>query len=80
MSRQAYVLIQTEMGKAEAVSNALRGKPGVMAADVVTGPHDVIAVVQGSDSDSVAKTIINELQAVQGVRTTTTYMVINSGE
>ena len=48
--RKAYVLIQAAMGSAEAVAGSLQDKPGVIAADVVTGPHDVIAVAQGVDA------------------------------
>ena len=43
--RVACVFVETEMGATETVAGSLRGKPGVVAADVVTGPHDVIALV-----------------------------------
>ncbi len=79
MSRQAYVLIQAEMGLAEAAAKALRGKPGIRAADVVTGPHDIIAVVHGADSDAVAKTVLNVIQTTKGVKNTSTYMVVSTG-
>ena len=76
--RKAYVLIQAEMGSAEAVAGSLRDKPGVVAADVVTGPHDVIAIVQGVDADAVARVVINDIQTTKGVSHTTTYMAVGS--
>jgi DNA-binding Lrp family transcriptional regulator len=75
--RKAYVLIQVHTGKAEAVASALTGRPGIISADLVAGPHDVIAVLQGSDADSIARIVINEIQAVKGIQHTITYMVIN---
>jgi DNA-binding Lrp family transcriptional regulator len=76
-NRKAYVLIQVHTGKAEAVASALTGRPGIISADLVAGPHDVIAVLQGSDADSIARIVINEIQAVKGIQHTITYMVIN---
>jgi len=76
-NRKASVLIQVHTGKAEAVASALTGRPGILSADLVAGPHDVIAVLQGSDADSIARIVINEIQAVKGIQHTITYMVIN---
>ena len=75
MRCKAYVLIQAEAGSAEPIASALRTKRGVMAADVVTGPHDVIAVIQGQDPNDVASIIVNEIQTTKGVSRTTTYVV-----
>jgi DNA-binding Lrp family transcriptional regulator len=76
--KKAYVLIQTETGKAGSVAMVLRGKPGIVASDVVTGPHDVVAVLQGSDADAIAKIVVNDIQAVKGVHRTITYMVLGN--
>ena len=77
-NRKAYVLIQAEAGKSASVASALRGKPGIIASDLVVGPHDVIAVLQGADADSIARVVVNEIQSVTGVHRTITYMVIGS--
>ena len=42
MSVQAYILIQTEVCKANSVAAAIKAIPGVSLAEVVTGPYDVI--------------------------------------
>ncbi len=75
-NRKAYVLIQAEIGQAESVVQALRNIPGVDSADLVVGPHDVIAVLQGTDADAIAKMVVTGIQAVKGVHRTITYMVI----
>ena len=74
--RAAYILIETEIGAAETVAGSLRGKPAVVAVDVVTGPHDVIAIVQ--DADAVARIVINDVQATEGVRHTNTCIALGS--
>ena len=76
-SRKAYVLIQTETGKAASVAQSLQGKPGILSADLVVGPHDVIAVLSGPDADGIAKIVVNEIQGTRGVHRTITYMVLS---
>ena len=78
-TRKAYVLIQTETGKANQVLADLTGKSGITAVDLVVGPYDIIAILQGYDADSIAKIVINEIQSVKGVHRTATYMVIHAG-
>lgn len=75
-NRKAYVLILVETGKAESVVTALRSKPGVETANMVVGPHDVVAVLTGVDAEAIARTVVNDIQAIRGVQRTLTYMVI----
>ncbi len=42
MAVTAYVLIQTEVGKAANVAQQVRAIDGVVSAEDVTGPYDVI--------------------------------------
>ena len=51
---QAYILIQTEVGKAATVAEAIAGIAGVVLAEDVTGPYDVIARVEANTSTSWA--------------------------
>jgi len=80
MDRRAYVLVRIEAGKVESVANALRGKPAIQAADVVTGLYDIVVIVEGKDADAIAKTVLDVIQATPGVERSTTYMVINPGQ
>ena len=77
MRNKSYVLINATAGQAEAVAIALNGKPGISAADVTLGPHDVVAVVEGLDAEEVAKMVLNEIGAVEGVMRTTTCLVVS---
>lgn len=75
MTTKAYVLIDTAIGKAGSVAATLR-KSG-MDADTVTGPHDIIAVLQAPDPDGLAKIVMNEIHGVQGITRTTTCIVVH---
>ena len=53
-------------------------KPGILASDVTFGSHDVITVIEGPNAEELAKMVLNEVSAVQGVVRTTTCIVVAS--
>jgi DNA-binding Lrp family transcriptional regulator len=73
----AYVLIQTEVGKAVRVADAVREIVGVVAADDVTGPYDVIVRTEAPSLDDIAKLVVSQIQAVDGITRTFTCPVVN---
>ncbi len=77
MSVSAYVLIQTEVGKAAAVAGAVVGIEGVELSETVTGPYDAIVRVHGSTMDEVAKTVVSRIQLVDGITRTLTCEVVH---
>lgn len=74
---QAYVLIQTEVGKAAVVAEEVRIIPGVDSADDVTGPYDVIVRASSEDVDSLGKLVVAKIQSVDGITRTLTCPVVN---
>ena len=74
---QAYVLIQTEVGKAAVVAEEVRNIPGVETADDVTGPYDVIVKASSEDVDSLGKLVVARIQAVDGITRTLTCPVVH---
>jgi DNA-binding Lrp family transcriptional regulator len=72
----AYILIQTEVGKASHVTREIGKISGVVAADGVTGPYDVVARGEASDLDELAKAVVMPIQAVDGVTRTLTCPVL----
>ena len=73
----AYILIQTQVGKAAVVAAALGGLPGVLEAASVAGPYDVIARAQAQDIDELAKLAASRVQALDGVTRTMSCPVIH---
>lgn len=63
---QAFVLIQTEVGKAATVAATLSRIPGVDSAEDVLGPYDVIARV-GAPVESGLSDVVDDMKKVQGI-------------
>lgn len=74
---QAYVLVQTEVGKAAQVADEVRQIEGVGSAHDVTGPYDVIVMAEAPDVDSLGKLVVAKIQAIEGITRTLTCPVVN---
>ena len=74
---QAYILIQTEVGKAAAVAIAIAEIPGVTQAEDVTGPYDVIVRAEANNVDELGKLVVAKIQAVAGITRTLTCPVVH---
>jgi DNA-binding Lrp family transcriptional regulator len=77
MTVRAYVLIQTEVGKAAQVAEEIRAIDGVVAADDVTGPYDVIARAEAGSMDDLGKMVVSRVQMIDGITRTLTCPVVN---
>ena len=67
MSTKAFILIETKADKRNEVVTTLRQTEGVKTADSVTGPYDVIAVVEGERLDEIGNIVTGKIQRVPGV-------------
>ena len=74
---QAYILVQTEVGKAREVAGEIRVIPGVVRVDAVTGPYDVVALTEAHTVDELGKMIVSRVQLVTGITRTLTCSVVN---
>jgi len=73
----AYVLVQTEVGKAASVAAAIAAFPGVETANTVIGPYDVIVKVTGDTMDDVARNFQDGIKAVEGITRTLTCEIVH---
>lgn len=74
---QAYILIQTEVGKASAVAETISKLPGVVQAEDVTGPYDVIVRAQADTVDELGRMVVARIQLVDGITRTLTCPVVH---
>ena len=77
MTVRAYILIQTEVRKAASVAQEVRLIEGVINADDVTGPYDVIAVAEAGSVDELGRLVVSRLQLIEGITRTLTCPVVN---
>ena len=72
----AYILIQTEVGKAGQVTQQVRAIDGILAVDPVTGPYDIVARAEAEDLDLLAKGTVMLMQELEGITRTLTCPVL----
>jgi DNA-binding Lrp family transcriptional regulator len=73
----AYVLIQTEVGKAAMVAQEVAGIPGVVSAEDVTGPYDVIVRAEAESVDELGRMVVSKVQLIDGITRTLTCPVVH---
>jgi DNA-binding Lrp family transcriptional regulator len=73
----AYILVQTEVGKAAADAAAIAGISGVTQADDVTGPYDVIVRAEADNVDDLGKLVVAQIQSVAGITRTLTCPIVH---
>lgn len=77
MTVRAYVLIRTDVGKAAGVATQVAGIGGVVLAEDVTGPFDVIARTESTSMDELGRLVVSEIQRIDGITRTVTCPVVN---
>jgi DNA-binding Lrp family transcriptional regulator len=77
---RAYVLVEANVGMARGISEALRTtslrEGHILSVDVVTGPYDVIALLEAADLDLLGRAVSESVQTIQGIGRTTTCLVV----
>lgn len=77
MAAQAYVLIQTDVGRSAQVAEEVGAMEGVIAAHNVTGNYDVIALAEAESTDDLGRLVVNKLQLIHGITRTTACIVVH---
>lgn len=73
----AYILIQTEVGKAASVAAEIATIPGVASSEDVTGPYDVIVRAEAENVDQLGQLVVAKVQGVSGITRTLTCPVVH---
>lgn len=76
MGVKAYVLIEVTVGRIREAAEALRQLDHVKTVDAVTGPFDIVALVEGQDLTQIGELIATKVHAVPGVHRTMTCVVV----
>lgn len=78
MATRAYLLVETAVGKTRDVASTLGGLEGIESVDVVTGPYDIIAVINADDMTVVGNLVTGHIHTVTGVVRTVTCVAVGS--
>ena len=74
MPTKAYILIETAVGKSRNVAGELRSLNGVETVDPVTGPYDIICVIETGSLDQLGAIVRDQVHAMEGVARTMSCM------
>ena len=69
---RAYILIEMVAGHSRALVASLKGRASVAGVDRVTGPFDVVAVLEANDINAISDIVTSEIHSLEGVVRTTT--------
>ena len=73
---EALVFVRVAAGKSLDAAEAIKKIEGVKEAYATTGRFDVVARVEAADLRAVGETVVKKIQAVEGVRSTETSMIV----
>ncbi len=73
----AYVLIQAEVGKSAQVAQEIGEIEGIVSAENVTGPYDVIVRADADSVDELGRMVVSKMQLIDGITRTTTCQVVH---
>ena len=72
MATKAYILIETAVGKTKDVTTALNSLDDIVNVDAVTGPYDIIAIVNSTDLTTVGDLVTSDIHTITGIVRTVT--------
>ncbi|MDO8567861.1 MAG: Lrp/AsnC ligand binding domain-containing protein [Dehalococcoidales bacterium] len=76
MAAKAFVLIETAVGSNREVVGEIKKIKGVTSVNTVTGPYDVIAVIEGETLNDIGDIVTARIHPVTGISRTVTCLVI----
>ena len=72
MATKAYILIETAVGKTKDVTTSLNSLDDIVNVDAVTGPYDIIAIVNSTDLTTVGDLVTSDIHTITGIVRTVT--------
>ncbi len=79
MAAKAFVLIETVVGRTKEVVLSIRQLEKVKSVDTVTGPYDIIAIVEAADLNEIGDLVTGKIHPINGISRTVTCLAIGSG-
>ena len=76
MAAKAFVLIETAVGRTKEVAGILKQLKGVKSVDAVTGPYDVVVVVEADNLTEIGDLVTNKVHPIPGISRTVTCLAI----
>jgi DNA-binding Lrp family transcriptional regulator len=72
MAAKAFILIETAAGRNKEIVANLKHLQGNNSVDYVTGPYDIIAIIEAENLNDVGDLVIQNIHPIPGIMRTTT--------
>jgi len=79
MAAKAFVLIETVVGRNKEVTATLRKLKGIKSVDTVTGPYDIIAIIEGESLNDIGDIVTEKIHPIAGISRTVTCLALQAG-
>ncbi len=76
MAAKAFVLIETAVGKTKEVVAKVRQLEGVKSVDPVTGPYDIITIIEAESLNDIGDLVTGKIHPIAGISRTVTCLAI----
>ena len=73
---KAFILIETVVGRTKEVDAGLQRLEGVKSVDTVTGPYDVIVIIEGETLNQIGDVVTDKIHPIAGISRTVTCLAI----
>jgi DNA-binding Lrp family transcriptional regulator len=78
MAAKAFVLIETAVGRNKEVAIALEKLKGIKSVDTVTGPYDIIAIIEGASLNDIGDLVTGKIHPIPGISRTVTCLSLRT--
>jgi len=78
MAAKAFILMETAVGKSKEVVASLKQLKGVKSVDSVTGPYDVIAIVEAESLNDIGDLVTRKVHPIAGITRTVTCLALKA--
>ncbi len=76
MAAKAFILIETGVGKTKEVTTSIERLEGVKSVDTVTGPYDIIAIIEGESLNDIGDLVTGKIHPIAGISRTVTCLAL----
>jgi DNA-binding Lrp family transcriptional regulator len=76
VAAKAFILIETAVGKTKEVTASLEQLAGVKTVDTVTGPYDIIAIIEGNNLNDIGDLVTSKIHPIAGISRTVTCLAL----
>ena len=73
---KAFILIETMVGRTREIAAQMGKLEGVKSVDLVTGPYDIIAIVEAETLNQIGDIITQVIHPIDGISRTVTCLAI----